>query len=296
MFLDDLLDDLLDYLIGYLLNDLLNDLLDDLLDDLIVWFRGRDCRPAGEGGGSCWLNVPVGASTCAPVALAQPSSFSHRRHCAQAWQQQWEGGEGGDERQRAAAALDEACRVVEALGEQFYPSDNRWACCCCGWVGGWVGARGCGGIAEWGHCRGLEVGGQGVRGSRLPLVAARPATPGTSNPQPICPPNSHLIYTSNPQPIYPPTPPHPCTHVQLPRGTRPDAARAGGGRHLARSRRRGAGQRARTGSHGGGLQGIIRCCGPGLRSAAQVSLGVWVGCGGVGDVGVVGWCGVCIGG
>lgn len=53
----------------------------------------------------------------------------------QVWLQQWAGGSGaaaaddggGSEERRAAAALDECCRCVENLGEQFYPNDNRWA-------------------------------------------------------------------------------------------------------------------------------------------------------------------------
>ena len=50
----------------------------------------------------------------------------------EAWQRQWGGGDAAaasssssDEDQRAAAALDECCRCVETLGEQFYPNENR---------------------------------------------------------------------------------------------------------------------------------------------------------------------------
>ncbi|PRW05942.1 nuclear pore complex Nup155 isoform B [Chlorella sorokiniana] len=44
----------------------------------------------------------------------------------EAWQQQWESGGSDDDDVRAAAALDEACRCAEALGEHFYPNDNSF--------------------------------------------------------------------------------------------------------------------------------------------------------------------------
>lgn len=140
----------------------------------------------------------------------------------QAWQRQWEAG-GGDEEARAAAALDEACRCVEALGEQFYPNDNRWM-----WLlfVGWLG-----------DCR-QRVGVQRTSSSQLSSPALPPAftRPKCRRDQGCF--HAGLLCCS---PALP-SPPHP--PPQLPSGPRADAARAGGGGQLAAAHGAGAGQPA----------------------------------------------------
>ncbi|KAI3427442.1 hypothetical protein D9Q98_010357 [Chlorella vulgaris] len=67
------------------------------------------------------------------LEMVHLAHFSDRSYVCQlwdlalkeAWQQQWEGG-GADADRRAAEALDECCRCVEALGEQFYPNENSF--------------------------------------------------------------------------------------------------------------------------------------------------------------------------
>ncbi|EFN51092.1 hypothetical protein CHLNCDRAFT_141404 [Chlorella variabilis] len=76
------------------------------------------------------------------LEMVHLAHFSDRTYVSQLWDlalkevwlQQWAGGSGaaaaddggGSEERRAAAALDECCRCVENLGEQFYPNDNSF--------------------------------------------------------------------------------------------------------------------------------------------------------------------------